>query len=329
MTGATTLAGRAEDETRAAPALEVRGLTKKYGDFVAVRDLSLTVNRGDVYGFLGPNGSGKSTTIRAILGLVRPTEGEIQLLGRPAVGPEGREKVAGFVEAPGFYEYLPARDNLRILAAADRRKRGSGPPPIARVLETVGLTDRATSKVKTYSQGMKQRLAIAAALLREPEFLVLDEPTNGLDPAGMRDIRALVRRLSGEGLTIFLSTHLLAEVEQLCNRVAVVSRGRLLAEGSLREILDSFGAGTEYRLSTDDPEAARRILLGHPGVQVLNDDGRHDPEGFEELRLTAGPEGAGPVVRALVDGGVEVRALVPERPNLEELFLRLTEDRES
>jgi ABC-2 type transport system ATP-binding protein len=297
----------------------VRGLTKRFGRFVAVRDLSLTVRRGDVYGFLGPNGSGKSTTIRVILGLVRPTEGEVRLFGRPADGPRGREKVAGFVEAPGFYEYLSARNNLRLLGAADRRGPGD-PPPVEKVLEIVGLSGRARDKVGAYSQGMKQRLAIAAALLREPEFLVLDEPTNGLDPAGMRDIRALVRRLSGEGLTIFLSTHLLAEVEQLCNRVAVVSRGRLVAEGSMREILEGFRARSEFRLAADDPEAARRIVAELPGVELV--EGPHE-EG--EVRLATGPEGAGPVVRALVEGGVEVLALVPERPNLEELFIELTE----
>lgn len=304
------------------PALEVRGLTKRFGSFVAVEDLSLTVNRGDVYGFLGPNGSGKSTTIRTVLGLVRPTSGEIRLFGRPAAGPGGRAGVAGFVEAPGLYEYLSARDNLRLLAAADRRKKGS--PPIEGVLETVGLTERARDKVKAYSQGMKQRLAIAAALLREPEFLILDEPTNGLDPAGMRDIRALVRRLSGEGLTIFLSSHLLYEIEQLCNRVAVVSRGRLVAEGTLREVLEGVKGRPRYRLLADDPEAARRVLQGSGlDVEVLEAQGRDEPG---EVRLTTGPEGAGPAVRALVEGEVEVRALVPERAGLEDLFLRLTED---
>src|SRR5918992_1919653 len=163
-----------------APALELEGLTKRFGDFVAVEDLSFVVRRGDVYGFLGPNGSGKSTTIRMILGLIRPTSGEVRIFGRPATSPEERAEMAGFVEAPGFYEYLSARDNLRLLAAADRR--GDKSPPIQKVLETVDLAGRAKDKVKTYSQGMKQRLAIASALLREPEFLVLDEPTNGLDP---------------------------------------------------------------------------------------------------------------------------------------------------
>ena len=234
--------------------------------------------------------------------------------------------MAGFVEAPGFYEYLSPRDNLRLLAAADRR--GDKAPPLQQVLETVRLSDRARDRVRTYSQGMKQRLAIAAALLREPEFLVLDEPTNGLDPGGMRDIRALVRQLSGDGLTIFLSTHLLAEVEQLCNRVAVVGRGRLLAEGALAEIAEQARGRTEYRLVADDPEATRRVLQTREDVAVLN--GRPEElEGFrpdEVVRFAAGHGGVGPVVRSLVEEGVEVLALVPARPSLEELFLRLTED---
>ena len=308
------------------PALELEGLTKRFGDFVAVEDLSFVVRRGDVYGFLGPNGSGKSTTIRMILGLVRPTSGEVRIFGRPATSPEERARMAGFVEAPGFYEYLSARDNLRLLAAADRRAEGRA--PLQEVLETVGLSDRARDKVRTYSQGMKQRLAIAAALLREPEFLVLDEPTNGLDPGGMRDIRALVRQLSGEGLTIFLSTHLLSEVEQLCNRVAVVSHGRLLAEGALAEIAQQARDRTEYRLVADDPERTRAVLETRENVALLN--GRPEElEGFrpdEVVRFSTGAEGAGPVVRSLVEEGVEVLALVPVRPNLEELFLRLTED---
>ena len=312
--------------TEDVPALELEGLTKRFGDLVAVDDLSFVVRRGDVYGFLGPNGSGKSTTIRMILGLVRPTSGEVRIFGRPATSPGERARMAGFVEAPGFYEYLSARDNLRLLAAADRRPDNR--PPLQRALQTVGLSDRAGDKVGTYSQGMKQRLAIAAALLREPEFLVLDEPTNGLDPGGMRDIRALVRQLSGEGLTIFLSTHLLAEVEQLCNRVAVVGRGRLLAEGALAEIAEQAKGHKEYRLVADDPKRTRAVLQAREDVALLN--GRPEElEGFrpeEVVRFAAGPGGVGPVVRSLVEEGVEVLALVPARPKLEDLFLRLTED---
>src|ERR671917_2240781 len=317
------------DGTGKEPVLEVRGLTKKFGDFVAVKDLSLMVQRGDIYGFLGPNGSGKSTTIRTILGLIKPTSGEIRVFGHPVGGPEGREGMAGFVDSPGFYGYLSARDNLRLLAAADKRKKE---PPFAWVLETVGLTDRQKDKVKTYSTGMKQRLAIAAALLREPEFLILDEPTNGLDPGGMRDIRALVRRLAGDGLTIFLSSHLLFEVEQLCNRVSVIGRGRLLAEGTIAEVVGGGNGHLSYQLFVGDAERARRILGRVPGVEtsVPAAEPTADAEGMngtpeEEIRLSVGPEGPGPGVRELVAEGVEVRALVPVRPNLEDLFLELTE----
>lgn len=309
------------------PVLEVRGLTKKFGEFVAVEDLSLAVRRGDVYGFLGPNGSGKSTTIRTILGLIKPTSGEVRVFGRTVGGPGGREGMAGFVDSPGFYGYLSARDNLKLLAAADKRKKD---PPLARVLETVGLVGREKDKVKTYSTGMKQRLAIAAALLREPEFLILDEPTNGLDPGGMRDIRALIRRLAGEGLTIFLSSHLLVEIEQLCNRVSVIGRGRLLAEGTLAEVVGGGGGHLSYRLVVGDAEEALRVLgnnsaSGVEASRLATDMDRLDGTAGEEIRLSVGQEGAGPVVRELVAGGVEVRALVPVRPNLEDLFLELTE----
>ena len=308
---------------RGASVLEVLGFTKKFGDFVAVDSLSFEVRRGDVYGFLGPNGSGKSTTIRAVFGLVEPTEGEIRLLGRQAGGPGGREGVAGFVDAPGFYDYLSARDNLKVLAAADRRK---GEPPMARVLETVGLLGRERDKVKTYSTGMKQRLAIASALLREPEVLILDEPTNGLDPGGMRDVRALIRRLNEDGLTIFLSSHLLAEVEQLCNRVAVIGHGRLLAEGTIAEVVGGDNGRPGYRLVVDDAMSALRILQGTTHVTGASVAEPPDGLGGEEIRLAVGPEGPGPVVRDLVAGGVAVLALVPSRPSLEDLFLELTEE---
>ena len=307
-----------------ASVLDVRGFTKKFGDLVAVDSLSFEVRRGDVYGFLGPNGSGKSTTIRAIFGLVEPTEGEIHLLGRPAGDPGGREGVAGFVDEPGFYDYLSARDNLRVLAAADRRKEE---PPMARVLKTVGLLGRERDKVKTYSTGMKQRLAIASALLREPEVLILDEPTNGLDPGGMRDVRALIRRLNEDGLTIFLSSHLLVEVEQLCNRVAVIGHGRLLAEGAIAEVVGGDNGRPGYRLVVDDAKMALRILEGGTHATGASVADLQDGLGGEEIRLAVGPEGPGPVVRDLVAGGVAVLALVPARPSLEDLFLELTEER--
>ncbi|QIN79823.1 ATP-binding cassette domain-containing protein [Rubrobacter marinus] len=244
----------------------------------------------------------------------------MRLFGRPVGGPESRTGLAGFVDAPGFYGYLSARDNLKILAAADGRKKE---PPIERVLQTVDLAGRAKDRVKTYSTGMKQRLAIAAALLREPELLILDEPTNGLDPGGMRDVRALVRRLAGEGLTIFLSSHLLAEVEGLCNRVAVIGHGRLLAEGTISEVMGDAGASPEYRLAVGNAEDALGVLRASGSVLSVSEPA--PGELGEEIRLQVGPGGIGPVVRELVAAGVEVRALVPVRPSLEDLFLELTE----
>lgn len=309
-------------EGRETLVLEVRGFTKRFGAFVAVDGLSFKVRRGDVYGFLGPNGSGKSTTIRAILGLVSPTEGGVRLFGRPVGGPESRIGLAGFVDSPGFYGYLSARDNLKILAAADGKKKE---PPIEQVLQTVDLAGRAKDKVKTYSTGMKQRLAIAAALLREPELLILDEPTNGLDPGGMRDVRALVRRLADEGITIFLSSHLLAEIEGLCNRVAVIGRGRLLAEGTIAEVMGNSASSPEYRLAITDATEAARVLSASCSVAGFSEPVAG--ELGEEIRLQAGTGGIGPVVRELVGAGVEVRALVPVRPSLEDLFLELTEGR--
>ena len=308
---------------REPPVLEVRGFSKRFGGFVAVDGLSFEVRRGDVYGFLGPNGSGKSTTIRDILGLVGPTQGEIRLFGRPVGGPgSSREGLAGFVDSPGFYGYLSARDNLRILAAADGGKKA---PPIERVLETVDLSGRAKDRVKTYSTGMKQRLAIAAALLREPELLILDEPTNGLDPGGMRDVRALVRRLAGEGLTIFLSSHLLGEIEGLCNRVAVIGHGRLLAEGTIAEVMQNAATNPGYRLAVGDAEKAAKILGASRSVVAVSTP--TTGELGEEVTLQTGHDGVGPVVRELVESGVEIRALVPVRPSLEDLFLELTEGR--
>ena len=202
----------------------MRGLVKRYGDLTAVAGVDLTVNAGDVYGYLGPNGAGKTTSLRMMLGLIRPSAGSVRLFGRdPMESVPALEGVAGFVEAPTFYPYLNARRNLELLAAYDgddARKR------IAAALDAVELSDRAKDRVGGYSHGMRQRLGIAAALLREPKLLLLDEPATGLDPAGMRDMRLLVRRLADQGMTVLLSSHLLTEVEEVCNRVAIVRTGQ-------------------------------------------------------------------------------------------------------
>jgi ABC-2 type transport system ATP-binding protein len=290
------------------------GLVKRYGEIVAVDGVDLTVEHGDVFGYLGPNGAGKTTLLRILLGLIRPTTGSAQLFGRdPLVeGAKALEGVAGFVEGPRFYSYLSGRKNLRLLADYD----GDGARSrVEEVLELVELRDRAKDRVGGYSHGMRQRLGIAASLLRQPQLLLLDEPTTGLDPAGMRDMRDLVRRLAGEGITILLSSHLLNEVEELCNRVAIIRKGRIVYEGGLRELLSS--AATGYRLRATEPERARAVLLAQTGIEgVALSDG--------ELRFSAGEEAAARATIVLGQARIGITALVPQRASLEELFLGLT-----
>jgi len=292
-----------------------RGLVKRYGEIVAVDHVDLTVERGDVFGYLGPNGAGKTTSLRMMLGLIRPTEGSVELFGRDPLrdGARALDGVAGFVEGPRFYPYLSGRRNLRLLADYDD---GDSRSRIDEVLDLVELRDRAKDKVGGYSHGMRQRLGIAAALLRSPRLLLLDEPTTGLDPAGMRDMRDLVRRLAGEGITVLLSSHLLGEVEELCNRVAIIQKGRVVYEGSLRELL--AGAASGYRLRTPDPVRARAVCLAQAGVEKVSAaDG--------EVRFQADEDSVGALSIALGQARIAVTALVPETASLEELFLDLTE----
>jgi ABC-2 type transport system ATP-binding protein len=297
-----------------APPVETRGLVKRYGEIVAVDHVDLSVGRGDVFGYLGPNGAGKTTSLRIMLGLIRPSEGSARLFGRdPLVdGAKALDGVAGFVESPRFYPYLSGRRNLRLLADYDEpvsRNR------IEEVLELVELRDRAKDKVGGYSHGMRQRLGIAAALLREPRLLLLDEPTTGLDPAGMRDMRDLVRRLAAEGITILLSSHLLYEVEELCNRVAIIRKGKIVYQGTLLELLATATSG--YRLRAVEPERARTVALAQTGVgdvQLL--DG--------ELRFTADEAAVAALTVALGRAGVGFTALATDSASLEELFLGMT-----
>jgi ABC-2 type transport system ATP-binding protein len=294
--------------------VEALGLTKRYGERLAVDGVDLTVGAGDVYGYLGPNGAGKTTSLRMLLGLIRPTAGESRLFGRdPLVdGARALDGVAGFVEAPRFYPYLTARKNLELCAAYD----GDGARSrIDEALDTVELSDRAKDRVGGYSHGMKQRLGIAAALLRNPRLLLLDEPTTGLDPAGMRDMRDLVRRLSGEGMTVLLSSHLMAEVEELCNRVAIIQSGRILYEGALRELLAS--AGSSRRLAASDPvraaEIAQRMGL-HPQA-----DGAYIELGGDDQDVLA-------YTVELGRAGIGILELTTGRASLEHLFFELTEN---
>src|SRR5512132_1309297 len=253
------------------PPIEVRGLVKRYGGITAVDDVDLTVNPGDVFGYLGPNGAGKTTSLRMMLGLIRPTTGSVRLFGRdPQISVKALEGVAGFVEAPSFYPYLSGLDNLKLCAALD----GAGTTAtIDEVLEIVELRDRAKDKVKGYSHGMRQRLGIASALLRNPRLLLLDEPATGLDPAGMRDMRELIRDLGARGITVLLSSHLMTEVEELCNRVAIIRRGRVAYQGSLSDLRSR--AGISYRLRTTDDLRARRVSQAQPGIEEI-EGGRPD-----------------------------------------------------
>src|SRR3954468_23285414 len=248
--------------------VEIRGLVKRYGEIVAVDHVDLTVQPGDVYGYLGPNGAGKTTSLRMMLGLIAPTEGSVRLFGRdPQAGVAALEGVAGFVEAPRFYPYLSGRRNLELLAAFDG---GDAAERMPAALETVELTDRAKDRVGGYSHGMRQRLGIAAALPRNPRLLALDEPATGLDPAGMRDMRRLIRRLAAEGMTVLLSSHLLAEVEELCNRVAIVRSGRIVYEGQISELKRT--AGSTYHLRTTDDTRALAIAREAPGIEHAHTD---------------------------------------------------------
>ncbi len=296
--------------------IEARGLVKRYGHVTAVDHVDLTVEAGCVYGYLGPNGAGKTTSLRMLLGLIRPDEGVARLFGRDPLeeGAAALDGVAGFVEAPRFYPYLTGRRNLELMAALDGGDAGDR---IDGALETVDLADRQTDKVKGYSHGMKQRLGIAAALLRAPRLLLLDEPTTGLDPAGMRDMRLLVRRLADEGMTVLLSSHLMGEVEELCDRVAIVRSGRVIYEGALDALLHS--TGQRYRLRTTDDARAFAICRAQPGVQEVLSAG-------DGLTFAADQERAvADLSVALVEAGVAITALVPAVASLEELFFRLTE----
>lgn len=299
-------------------AIETNGLTKSFGDQQAVAGISLRVPRGSVFGFLGPNGSGKTTTIRMLLGLAAATSGEIRLLGQeiPEQLQKVLPKVGALVEGPAFYPYMTGRNNLIRLDAADRFSNSSTRNQrVDTALERVGLANAANKKVHAYSLGMKQRLGLANALLKPRELLILDEPTNGLDPQGTREVRTLIRQLSNEGITIFVSSHLLSEIEQLCSHVAVMTAGNIVAQGSLEEIR-SHGE-SRLILEVDDTSVATAILqkIGLNQIQVSENRIRAtwDPN-LVIARLT----------KDLVEAGLAVSEIRIEHPNLEEYFVELT-----
>jgi ABC-2 type transport system ATP-binding protein len=293
-----------------APVVETFGLTKRYSSgLVAVDSLDLTVRRGEVYGFLGPNGAGKTTTLRMLLGLVHLTSGTATLLGRAPGNPESLARVGAMVEEPAFYPYLSGRDNLRVVA----RFAGLPDRGIDAALETVDLLDRGGDRVRTYSQGMRQRLGLAAALLKDPDLLILDEPTNGLDPAGMADMRSLIRRLGSDERTVLLSSHMLGEVQQVSDRVGVISHGVLIAEGSVDELLGQGSVLVRAEPLAQARESLTR-LLGNGRVEVV--DGT--------LRLASDPADVPRIIRELVFAGVAVSEVRPMERTLEDVFLELT-----
>jgi ABC-2 type transport system ATP-binding protein len=298
-------------------AVDAQGVTKTYGSLRAVDDITIRVAPGEVYGVLGPNGAGKTTFLRMLFGLIRPDSGTIRIFGKTwqEAGVGALAGVAGFIESPRFYPYLTGRQNLEGLALLDG---GTTPGRIDEVLEIVDLTDRADRKVGGYSYGMRQRLGVAASLLREPRLLVLDEPANGLDPAGIRDMRALVKRLAASGLTVLLSSHHMEEVEEICDNVTIMRQGGVAFHGTIAE-LRAKAPDPGHILRTSNDLAAIRIAEHHAVQVELND---------QEGGLTlSGPEHAvSAYVAALVGAGVDLRALTPTQTPLEALFFMLTDE---
>jgi ABC-2 type transport system ATP-binding protein len=300
------------------PALATYGLEKRYGARPALTGLDLRVPRGVVYGFLGPNGAGKTTTMRLLVGLLRPDAGRIDLLGEPFAWRDRKRlfRVGSLIETPAFYPYLSGRDNLRVIAATGPRASD------ARVEEVIGfvaLTDRAKDRYDTYSLGMKQRLGIAAALLNAPELLLLDEPANGLDPAGIVAMRQLLRQLTDQGVTVLLSSHILPEVQQLADVVGIIVAGKLVREGPLAQLLEE-GGHVRVRVAEEDAARARDVLRGVAGDGI---EGPLRENGAALLTVRIPPSRAAEVNRALAQSGIYA-SRIEAGNDLEELFLTLT-----
>ena len=299
--------------------IELEGLRKHYrrlrgAPTVAIQGLDLAVPAGGVFGFLGPNGAGKTTTLRCLLGLVRPSAGRVRLLGAdvPRDLASVADRVGSIVETPAMFPGLSGRKNLELLGAVD----GIGARRVQEVLELVGLADRADDAAKGYSLGMRQRLGLGAALLRDPELVILDEPANGLDPAGIKEFRDLLRRLGAEGRTVFVSSHLLAEVQQVCDRVAIIGRGRLIASGPVEEVLH-LGRATGTFVRVPDAGAAQSVLAT-AGIAAEPVDGG--------LVVSVGAERAAEVNQRLAGSGIYLSELRPNEADLETVFLELTTD---
>jgi ABC-type multidrug transport system ATPase subunit len=300
------------------PVISTVGLSKRYGDLAAVDDVTLTVQEGDLFGFLGPNGAGKTTTLRMLLGLVYPTSGDIEVLGRPM--PRSKQQVLPevgcLIEGPAFYPHLSGRTNLKLLDASGRGgSRASRSTRVGEAMERVGLARVGGRPVKHYSSGMRQRLGLGAAMLKHHTLVVLDEPTNGLDPNGMKEIRSVMSALVADGTTVMLSSHLLGEVEHICNRAAIVDRGRLVAQDEVSRLLAPTGRLIVY---TRDTAQAVEALATLPQLTI---DRRAD-------RIEVSTDGVPTeeLNKRLVDAGVRVSELILERRTLEDVYMDLTED---
>jgi ABC-2 type transport system ATP-binding protein len=304
-----------------APAVAVRAVSKRYGDRSALDGVSLTVEPGELRGLLGPNGAGKTTLLRTLFGLIRPDRGSIELLGRTLDGtdPSAHAGVAGFVEEPAFYPYLSGAANLELLARLDDDVPGARAPEIASVLARVGLAQRGSDRVSGYSTGMRQRLGIAAALLRSPRLLLLDEPTSGLDPEGAESVGRLLRELAAAGTAVLLSSHLIGELEALCDSYTIIRSGRVVWDGPA-EALDAAAPGAIYALATSDDERARTIAASRPGVRVSAG------ERPGALRLAVEPDALGDYVLALGREEIAVLRLELLVSPLKTLFFSLTLD---
>ena len=300
----------------AAPALRAIALSKAYGTRLAVDQLNLEVDRSELFGFLGPNGAGKTTTIRMALGLIAPTSGSVEVLGLEVRSHRSQvlPRVGALVESPALYGYLSGRDNLR---AVGDLLGGASEKRIDEVLEIVALKGRDRDKVRTYSMGMKQRLGLALALLNDPDILILDEPANGLDPAGIVEMRDLLRELAAQGKTVFISSHVLSEVQQICTRVAIINHGKLIRVAPVHDLLKATG---EFEVKVDATAAVLAALRLQPWArQARSEDG---------VLVTPAPDGRGRnLIKFLVESGHTPDSVSERQTDLEDIFLRLTEDK--
>lgn len=300
------------------PVIEVKNLHKKFDDFVAVDNVNFTVNQGDVYGFLGPNGAGKSTTIRMMTTLIKPTSGEINFFGKSLITDRKNilSRIGSIIEKPDFYLYLSARKNLRILGELSKADYSN--KKIEELLDLVGLLSRADSKVKTYSYGMKQRLGLAQALLHDPDVIILDEPTNGLDPFGMKEIRDLILYLSKvKGKTIFLSSHILSEVEMIANRMVILNKGKVIVEGVVKDLLNSSAMTVTYDLSSSQ-QAKKALELSQWKDNFLRSTDT-------TITLTVKSNDVAEITKLFVERSIPINSVIPVR-SLEEYFISLTSE---